>query len=97
MTEHAQAQTSTTGSNSGPVHNQPAAIQAHYVNRTAVSNNQNSLVQCTCITDVSSYKYLLLTESIKHEHKIHNMDHKHTLMEICDKYQFLNTNCKNTN
>jgi hypothetical protein len=57
---------------------------------------KRSLIQRTCVTDVSSHKHLLLTERIKHDHK--NSQHgpqTHPYGNL--GYRFLNANCKTTN
>lgn len=73
-----------------------SAIQAHYVKEQQLATIKSSNIQCTCVTDVSSYKHLLLTESIKHEYKISKHGPQtHPYGNL--GYQFLNTNCKTTN
>jgi hypothetical protein len=61
-----------------------AATQAHYVNSTAVSNNQKKpyTVHLCDMFQVTSICFLqnVLNMNIK----THNMDHKHTLMETWD-------------
>jgi hypothetical protein len=40
---------------------------------------------CSLVTDISFWNFVL-TSVTKHDHLIHDMDHKFALVEICDRY-----------